>query len=178
MPRRRRRVAATLNEYVSIDNPLDYHTFIWRQEDKLAATFSAALSGGFDIGMLILDVPTQAHMNPDAWLTTARGFRRAANETKARAAVVASLPECMPLDLADELAADDVAPMMGLDDALDRLRGRGIDRAQLGARSGASGAGRIRAAGQGGADADGVRGQVASQGLRAQRAGGADLRRD
>lgn len=112
------RVAATLNEYVSIDNPLDYHTFIWRQEDKLAATFSAALSGGFDVGMLILDVPTQAHMNPEAWLTTARGFLRAARVTKARAAVVASLPECMPLMLADELAADDVAPMMGLDDAL------------------------------------------------------------
>jgi acyl-CoA synthetase (NDP forming) len=112
------KVAATLNEYVSIDNPLDYHTFIWRQEDKLAATFSAVLSGGFDMGMLILDVPTQAHMNPEAWLTTARGFRRAANETRARAAVVASLPECMPLDLADELAANDVTPMMGLDDAL------------------------------------------------------------
>jgi len=112
------KVAATLNEYVSIDNPLDYHTFIWRQEDKLAGTFSAVLSGGFDVGMLILDVPTQPHMNPEAWLTTARGFKRAAKATSARAAVVASLPECMPLALADELAADNVAPMMGLDDAL------------------------------------------------------------
>lgn len=112
------KVAATLNEYVSIDNPLDYHTFIWRQEEKLAATFSAALSGGFDAGMLILDVPTQPHMNPEAWLTTARAFRSAATMTGARAAVVASLPECMPLALADELAAHGVAPMLGLDDAL------------------------------------------------------------
>ncbi len=112
------RVAATLNEFVSIDNPLDYHTFIWRQEDKLAATFSATLSGGFDMGMLILDVPTQGHMNPGAWLTTARGFKKAARVTGARSAIVATLPECMPLALADELAADDVAPMMGLDDAL------------------------------------------------------------
>ncbi len=112
------KVAETLNDYVSIDNPLDYHTFIWRQEDKLKATFSAVLSGGFDLGMLILDVPTQPHMNPEAWLTTARAFRKAAMATRARAAIVASLPECMPLDLADELAAHDVAPMMGLDDAL------------------------------------------------------------
>ena len=44
------KVAATLNEYVAIDNPLDYHTFIWNQEDKLTATFSAVLAGGFDVG--------------------------------------------------------------------------------------------------------------------------------
>jgi len=112
------KVAATLNEYVSIDNPLDYHTFIWRQEDKLTATFSSVLSGGFDLGMLILDVPTQAHMNPEAWLTTARAFRKAAGATGARGAIVASLPECMPLALADELAAQGIAPMLGLDDAL------------------------------------------------------------
>ncbi|MGE0023382.1 MAG: acetate--CoA ligase family protein [Hyphomicrobium sp.] len=114
----RERVAATLNEYVSIDNPLDYHTFIWRQEDRLTATFAATLSGGFDVGMLILDVPTQAHMSPEAWLTTARAFKAAAGQTGARGAVVATLPECMPLDLADELAGAGVAPMCGLDDAL------------------------------------------------------------
>jgi len=117
-PETRARVAATLNDYVSIDNPLDYHTFIWRQEDRLTATFAATLSGGFDVGMLILDVPTQAHMSPEAWLTTARAFKAAAQQTGARGAVVATLPECMPLDLADELAAAGVAPMCGLDDAL------------------------------------------------------------
>src|SRR4029079_19431551 len=35
-----------------------------------------------------------------------------------RTASVASLPECMPLALADDLASSGVAPMMGLDDAL------------------------------------------------------------
>ncbi len=112
------KVAATLNEYVSIDNPLDYHTFIWNQEDKLTATFSAVLSGGFDVAMLILDIPTSPLMKPDTWLVTAKALRNAAEATKARAAVVASLPECMPLDLADDYAASGVAPMMGLDDAL------------------------------------------------------------
>jgi acetyl-CoA synthetase len=112
------RVAATLNEYVSIDNPLDYHTFIWNQADKLTATFSAVLSGGFDVAMLILDIPTNPLMKPDTWLVTARSLRDAAETTKARTAMVASLPECMPLSLADELASSGVAPMMGLDDAL------------------------------------------------------------
>ncbi|WP_119268523.1 acetate--CoA ligase family protein [Taklimakanibacter deserti] len=112
------KVAATLNEYVSIDNPLDYHTFIWNQEDKLTATFSAVLSGGFDVAMLILDIPTSPLMKPDTWLVTAKSLANAARATKARTAMVASLPECMPLDLADELAGSGVAPMMGLDDAL------------------------------------------------------------
>jgi acetate---CoA ligase (ADP-forming) len=111
-------VAATLNEFVAIDNPLDYHTFIWNQEDKLTATFSAVLAGGFDVGMLILDTPTQPHMNPDAWLKTARAFRNAAAGANARAAVVATLPECLPQDLAAELADAGIAPMLGLDDAL------------------------------------------------------------
>ena len=112
------KVAATLNEYVSIDNPLDYHTFIWNQEDKLTATFSSVLSGGFDVAMLILDIPTSPVMRPDTWLVTAKSMKNAAEATKARAATVASLPECMPLELAEELALSGVAPMLGLDDAL------------------------------------------------------------
>jgi acyl-CoA synthetase (NDP forming) len=112
------RVAATLNEFVSIDNPLDYHTFIWGDEGKLQATFTATLSGGFDVGMLILDVPTHPHMNPAAWYKTARAYTAAAKANKARTVVVASLPESMPLEMAMQLSADNITPMMGLDDAL------------------------------------------------------------
>lgn len=117
-PRTRSKVAGTLNEFVAIDNPLDYHTFIWNQEDKLTNTFTAVLSGGFDVGMLILDTPTQAHMNPDAWMKTARAFRMGSLINNARAAVVATLPECLPLSLADDMALSGIAPMFGLDDAL------------------------------------------------------------
>jgi acetate---CoA ligase (ADP-forming) len=112
------KVKATLNDFVAIDNPLDYHTFIWNQEEKLQATFSAVLSGGFDAGFVILDIPTNPAMSPDTWLATANALRVAAQETGARAAMVASLPECFPLPLAEEMAAAGVAPLFGLDDAL------------------------------------------------------------
>jgi acetate---CoA ligase (ADP-forming) len=112
------RVSATLNEFVSIDNPLDYHTFIWGDEAKLEATFTATLSGGFDVGMLILDVPTHPHMNPAAWYKTSRAFTAAAKANTARAVIVASLPESMPLEMAAQLSAENITPMMGLDDAL------------------------------------------------------------
>jgi acetate---CoA ligase (ADP-forming) len=114
----RPRVAATLNEYVAIDNPLDYHTFIWGQPEKLTATFTEVLNGGFDVGMVILDTPTHPKMKPDSWAATARAMAAASKATGARAAVVASLSEGMPLWLAAELSESGVAPMMGLDDAL------------------------------------------------------------
>ncbi len=50
--------------------------------------------------MLILDVPTHPKMKPDTWMVTARALMNAADATKARAAMVASLAEGMPLDLA------------------------------------------------------------------------------
>ncbi len=112
------RIAATLNEFVTIDNPLDYHTFIWNQEDKLTAAFTAVLGSGFDVAMLILDTPTNPAMKPGSWLKTARALAAASKTTGARAAIAASLHEGMPLALADELASLGVAPMMGLDDAL------------------------------------------------------------
>jgi acetyl-CoA synthetase len=112
------KIAATLNEFVAIDNPLDYQTFIWNDEEKLTATFSAVLAGGFDVAMLILDTPMHPNASPATWLVTARAMMNAAKATKARAAVVASLPECMPLDLANEFTANGVTPMVGLDDAL------------------------------------------------------------
>ena len=111
-------VAATLNEYVTIDNPLDYHTFIWDQKDNLTATYSAVLRGGFDAAVLILDAPTKPGNNSAAWVVAATAYANAAKATRARAVVTASLPECMLPTVAADLASCGVAPMMGLDDTL------------------------------------------------------------
>lgn len=112
------KVAATLNAYVAIDNPLDYHTFIWGDRDKLTATFAAVLAGGFDVGMLILDTPTGPGINTAGWLLATEAMIDAAARTGARSAVVATLPECLPETVAARLSASGIAPMAGLDDAL------------------------------------------------------------
>jgi acetate---CoA ligase (ADP-forming) len=111
------RVRETLNELVTISNPFDYHTFIWNQPEAMTATFTASLSGGFDVAMLILDSPPPP-LNSSAWYVAARAFAAAAKTNNARAALVATLPECMPLDMAEELMAAGVAPMFGHDEAL------------------------------------------------------------
>ena len=117
----RAQVAATLNGFVAVDNPLDYHTFIWDQEDKLFATFSAVLAGGFDGAMLILDVPTRPPMDPKSWIVTADSYARAAAATGARAVTVTTLHESMPDDVAERLSAAGIAPLLGLDDAVTAL---------------------------------------------------------
>lgn len=112
------KIAATLNEYVNIDNPLDYHTFIWNQEHKQTATYSAVLACGYDAAMLILDTPVNPKINNASWRKAARALVAAAKSTGARAVIVSSLPEGMPQELANDVAAAGVAPMVGLDDAL------------------------------------------------------------
>jgi acyl-CoA synthetase (NDP forming) len=116
-----RSVAATLNDLVHIDNPLDYHTFIWNQREALENTFAAAMGGGFDAALLILDTPTHPAMKPDSWLVTARAWATAQQRVGARAVVVATLPEGMPPRLADELGAAGIAPLIGIEDALSAL---------------------------------------------------------
>jgi acyl-CoA synthetase (NDP forming) len=116
-----RSVAATLNDLVHIDNPLDYHTFIWNQREALENTFAAAMGGGFDAALLILDTPTHPAMKPDSWLVTARAWATAQQRVGARSVVVATLPEGMPPRLADELGAAGIAPLIGIEDALSAL---------------------------------------------------------
>ncbi len=111
------KITATLNEFVSIENPLDYHTFIWGDEGKLRNTFTAVLSGGFDCGMLILDFPAP-QLDPTQWYKTARAFTAAAKANNARAAIVSTLPECMPLDFAEDLMSQGITPMLNLNDAI------------------------------------------------------------
>ena len=109
----RPKVAATLNEYVAIDNPLDYHTFIWNQVDKLDRHLSPpCLRGGFDAGVLILDVSDQSgNAGPPLGSSPQRRYANAAKiDQGARAVVTASLPECMPPDLAADLAAQRRCP--------------------------------------------------------------------
>jgi acyl-CoA synthetase (NDP forming) len=117
----RRRVRAALDERVTIDNPLDYHTFIWNDEPRQEACFAAVLAGGFDAVVLILDVPPIENVDASSWHTAVRAFRTAVARSGIRAAVLASLADCMPAALAEELAAAGIAPLVGFEDALAAL---------------------------------------------------------
>lgn len=76
------------------------------------------LSGGYDVSMLIIDFPNKLGVDVAAWYTTIRALVTAAQNTRSRAAVVATLPECLPSTARNILGQAGIAPMVGLDDCL------------------------------------------------------------
>jgi acyl-CoA synthetase (NDP forming) len=112
------RVRATLSDLVTISNPLDYHTFIWNQPEPLRATFSAVLGCGFDLSLLLLDLPRAERCDPADWQVSLDAWQDACERTGARAAVLATLPECLPEPVAEPLLARGIAPLAGIEEGL------------------------------------------------------------
>lgn len=111
-------VRATLSELVSISNPLDYHTFTWAMEPELTETFAAMMNCGFAITLLVLDLPRSDRCRDEDWRISYRAMIAAAKRTGQRAAVVTSLPECLPEEVAEALLAEGVVPFFGIEEAL------------------------------------------------------------
>ncbi|WP_420547128.1 acetate--CoA ligase family protein [Curvivirga sp.] len=115
------RVEETLGDYVSMSNPLDYHTYIWGDEEAKTATFSAMMSGGFDATMLLLDWPNYEGADHTDWDAGKNALINASRATGGKGIVLASMAECMP-EHAIEIARDGgIAPMIGLDTCLKAL---------------------------------------------------------
>ncbi len=112
------KLESILGELVSITNPLDYHTFIWHDEEALYQTYSAALQGDNDLTILIYDYPRKDRCDLQDWQMPMKSFIRAVKDCHCLAAVVATLPENMPEEVAAQLWSANIAPMCGLSDSL------------------------------------------------------------
>jgi acetate---CoA ligase (ADP-forming) len=111
-------IAATLPDLVTVSNPLDYHTFGWRNRAALAATFAAMMRAGADMNLLLLDFPRPDRCDTTDWDIAADALGDALAHTGARAAIVATLPETMPETHANALVARGIVPLFGLGEAL------------------------------------------------------------
>jgi len=112
------RVAATLPALATATNPLDYHNFSWDDESALAETYAAVMEAGFDLTLLVLDFPRQDRCSQAGFRRALCALTTATSRTGARAAVVATLPEALPEERAQELINAGVVPLCGLEDAL------------------------------------------------------------
>jgi len=116
-------VRATLNEFVDVANPLDYHTFIWADFEAMKQTYAAMMQVDADMACLVYDIPradradtAQYDIGLDAWIS-------AKQETGSAACVIATLPECLPEATAIRLHEAGITPLFGLDEALDAMNG-------------------------------------------------------
>ena len=112
------RIKPTVHELVSISNPFDYHTFDWANYDRLEASFSAVMASGFTLNALIMDFPRQDRCEIAEWRTSLAAWHSAAQQTDSRTAIIASLSESMPEDIAQELLAKNIVPLCGVENAL------------------------------------------------------------
>ncbi len=111
------RIRATVKPLVTVSNPFDYHTFDWGDEARLTETFTAVMQGRQAVTALVLDFPQEA-ADAQAWDVTVDALAAAAEETGARAAVIATLPECLPADRAAGMIARGILPLLGVEEAL------------------------------------------------------------
>ncbi len=111
-------VGAVLGPLVTVDNPLDYHTYIWGDRPAMTATFAGVLRNGYDLTLLVLDLPRGDRCDDGAWWPTLAAFEDALAASGGKGAVVASLPENLPEAAAEALMAKGVAPLCGIEDAM------------------------------------------------------------
>jgi len=107
-----------LGPMVALNNPLDYHTFIWNDADRMAKTFSAMLKGEAAIGCLIADFPRADRCDPAAWECLIEAGATVTRGSSTPLALVATLPEALPEDVAARAVAAGMVAMHGLDDTL------------------------------------------------------------
>ncbi len=147
----RSRVKTTLGPLVAVANPLDYHTFIWNNEPAMTEAFTAMVSGGFDLNMLVLDFPRGDRCSDADWFPTIRAFEAALKTNAAKGAIVASLPENLPEEYCADLIARGIVPLYGINEAMDAAEAAAaigeaweMEAAPAVAQSASSGEGRKR----------------------------------
>ena len=117
-PPQRAALQKQLGDLVSITNPLDYHTFIWRDAAALQATYAAAFDCANDLTALIYDYPRGDRCDQGDWQVPMAAFMAAAATNGGNAAVVATLPENMPEMQAEKLLAAGIVPLCGISESL------------------------------------------------------------
>ena len=117
----KRRIKKTVNPLVNISNPFDYHTFDWGDGERLENTFTAVMQSGFDLTCLVLDFPRPSVGTSEQWGLAWQALANAANKTGSKAAVVATLPECLPEAECERLIKAGVVPLHGVDEALSAI---------------------------------------------------------
>lgn len=107
-----------LGPMVALSNPLDYHTYIWRDDKKLEQVFAAMAQGTHAVTLLILDYPHPERSDNKDWLRVQTCLIRAKKRTGKNFAVVASFPDNLREKQAEALLAEGIIPFAGLTEAL------------------------------------------------------------
>ncbi|WP_299370919.1 acetate--CoA ligase family protein [uncultured Tateyamaria sp.] len=110
---------AALGPMVALGNPLDYHTYIWRDADAMAQAWQGMTGDGIDMTLSVVDYPVT---DASDWTCATEAALAVRAATGRPFGVVSTLPELMPRDVAHELMQGGVVPFQGMGEALAAIR--------------------------------------------------------
>ena len=110
-----------LGDAVTLANPLDYHTNIWRDLNAMQGVFAAMASEHVDITCLVLDQPREDRCDRADWDIAMDALLAARDDSGGAFALLTSLAENTPEDLANWAFVNGIVPLFGFDDALKAL---------------------------------------------------------
>lgn len=117
-PRQSENLRASLGPMVALANPLDYHTYIWRDVDAMTRAFAAMMDPSLAMTLLIVDFPRPDRCSATDWDCAIEATVAARQQTGANVGMVATLPELLPEDVAARLMQAGVVPFCGLSEAI------------------------------------------------------------
>ncbi|SFR35918.1 acetate--CoA ligase family protein [Litoreibacter janthinus] len=120
-PEQKQSLFKALGPKVALANPLDYHTYVWRDEDAMTAAWSAMAAPHIALTLTVLDYPRSDICDPTDWTCATNAALRMRQTTGRAVAVAATLPELMPEPIAEQLLEGGVVPFAGLTEALNAI---------------------------------------------------------
>jgi acyl-CoA synthetase (NDP forming) len=110
-----------LGPMVALANPLDYHTYIWSDLEAMTNTFSAMMEPELGLGCIVVDFPRSDRCSAADWDIVIEAADRAHKARNVPIALVGSLPENMPEDIAIKVMDLGLVPLCGLAEAIQAI---------------------------------------------------------
>ncbi|MEP2978183.1 MAG: acetate--CoA ligase family protein [Lentilitoribacter sp.] len=110
-----------LSDLVTIENPLDYHTQIWRDVKAMNSVFEEMANGDADLNCLILDFPRSDRCEPTGHNLAFDALLQASQTSPSKFALIATMPENLPEFMAETAIINGIIPFFSVDDAMSAL---------------------------------------------------------
>ena len=120
-PRQAKDLSAALGPMVAMANPLDYHTYIWRDQAAMTQAWAAMADDEIAMTLLVSDYPRADLCDASDWECVTQAAIEATRRTGRPYALVASLAELLPEQTAKTLMDHGVGAIHGLDHGLEAL---------------------------------------------------------
>lgn len=110
-----------LGPFVSISNPLDYHTYVWGDTKRMTDIFAVAMGDGHDLTVFVLDLPRPDRCEQSGYRCAVDAIIAARALTGARVAVLATLPENLREEESERFHLAGIATLHGMQEGIEAV---------------------------------------------------------